>query len=179
MSLIAVKKTSEKIEVACDGITRCGYKVVDEDAIKIFKVSDNLIIGSIGLSHQKYMLKDFVETKLKQFETIEKPHQGIPWMKKFKEYVEETYGYTEEFIVEEFGQILIANKNLIATYQFHKGGITHNHDTDTQFAIGTSDEYTTALLDSGYYDVEEAIKKTSEKYYPTVNGKITRLEIMF
>ena len=175
MSVIAFKVFEDKIQVAFDGIALIDDRIISNNFIKAYKLSDSLIIGATGIGDTIGIFKKFVEANQRVFEKLDNVTDTLPLMKRFRDYLE-GYGYTSES-VKEFGGFLVINKQFHSVFYYDENtyypyGVYYDLD---KAAFGSSGIYTTALIDSGM-ELEEAIKRSAEKY-TSINGNVTILEI--
>ena len=175
MSVIAFKVFEDKVQVAFDGIALVDDRIISNNFIKAYKLSDELIIGATGLGDTIGIFKKFVEANQRVFEKLDNVTDALPLMKRFRDYLEE-YGYTNE-TVKEFGGLLVVNKHFHCVFYYDENtyypyGVYYDLD---KAAFGSSGIYTTALIDCGM-ELEEAIKRSAEKY-TSINGNVTVLEI--
>ena len=176
MSVIAFKVFEDKVQVAFDGICLVDDRIVSNNFIKAYKLSDSLIVGATGIGDTIGIFKKFAEENQEAFETLNNVTDGLPLMKQFKDFITDDFGYLEES-VKEFGGFLIVNKQFHSVFYFDENtyypyGVYYDLD---KAAFGSSGIYTTALIDSGM-ELEEAIKRSAEKY-TSINGNVTVLEI--
>ena len=175
MSVIAFKVFEDKIQVAFDGIALVDDRIVSNNFIKAYKLSDELIIGATGIADTIGIFKKFVETNQRVFEKLDNVTDALPLMKRFRDYLEE-YGYTSES-VKEFGGLLVVNRQFHSVFYYNENtyypyGVYYDLD---KAAFGSSGIYTTALIDSGM-ELEDAIKMSAKKYN-SINDNVTILEI--
>jgi len=176
MSVIAFKIYEDKAQVAFDGRCLSGDTIESENYIKAYKISDSLIVGATGVADTCEMFKNFVETNRIVFEKIKSKLEVIPMMLRFKDALVNQYGYTDEDL-KELGGFLIVNKHYHAVFYYDEKTLKPYpvKDGTTNGAFGSTGIYTSALIDAGF-SLEDAIKKSAEKYN-SINGNVTILEI--
>ena len=177
MSIIAFKITEHKVQVAADGRTLSGDKICRENAKKIKKISDSLIIGITGMADSNGIFEKFALENQDDFETLSNETDGLVLMKKFRDFLKENFGY-EDNSIKELGGFLIANKHFLCVYYFSGDCLPYSGlcESDVKSgSFGSSSEYTTALIDYGI-DIEDAIKISAKKY-TSINDNVTILEI--
>lgn len=175
MSVIAFKVFEDKIQVAFDGICLSNDRIVSNNFIKAYKLSDSLIIGATGIADTVGIFRKFVQENKRAFEILNNVTDALPLFKRFRDYTTE-FGYSED-TVKEFGGFIVVNK------QFH-GVFYYDEQTNYPYCIfdsadkgafGSTGIYTTALIDSGI-ELEDAIKMSSKKYN-SINDNVTILEM--
>ena len=176
MSVIAFKVNGDKIQVAADGRAVIDDRIANEHFKKIIKISDNLIIGATGLAGSIGIYEKFVKVNETTFGMLSNSTDGIPLFKRFKDYMVDNYGYSEETL-KELGGFLVVNRRFHAVFYYDDALTPYAvYDTECdQFAFGSTGIYTSALIDCGI-PIDEAIKKTAEKY-TSINANVTLLEI--
>jgi ATP-dependent protease HslVU (ClpYQ) peptidase subunit len=141
MSVVAARKKNDKIEIAADSITVCGYTVMsaanNSSSTKIKRIN-NTVIAGCGLSEITSMLFLFAKTHLIK----ESTEDGIiDWMKDFMDWRREKTG---KFGIED-NEFLIVFQNRI--FKFHN---YYCQEIDTFMAIGAGFEYALAALRLGH-----------------------------
>ena len=176
MSVIAFRKLQDKIQIGADGLAVSGDIIRDTKFKKIRKISDEIIIGATGVNECIEMFALFTHDNRSAMANIKSLTDYISVLKEFREYISNTYGYTDGTIKEDFGGLLFVNRH------FHGVGYYDNnlspyvaYSNEDTFAFGITGIYTSALLDCGF-SIEDAIKKTAEKY-TTINDNVTILEL--
>lgn len=177
MSIIAFKITEDKVQVAADGRALMEDRIVCEDIKKIVKISDSLIIGATGLADTIGIFTKFVNANKNVFEKLCNTTDGLPLFKRFKEYMVDNFGYSEETL-KDLGGFLVINKQYHAVF-YYDDGLSPFATSDTpnclSGTLGSTATYTAALIDAGL-SLEDAIKK-SAKRYTSINDNVTILEI--
>lgn len=177
MSIIAYKIENNRIIVGADGRLTSGDLIINENADKIYKISDSLIIGATGLSDATDIFKKFVEENKEIFENIHSSEEFLEQAKELKEYFMEHYGYRESTIMKEFGGFLIVNK-------YYHGTLYYSDENCFPYIIGDAEKngclgspavYAQALLDIGC-SIDNAIKVTARRYN-SINDNVKLLEI--
>lgn len=178
MSIIALKVYGNKIRVASDGRCLSDDRIVSEDAEKIFKIEDDIIVGTTGLIDSARMFCDFIY----QTFIIEKKEMDgmnnvkyIALLNQFKNWILEEFGWNDE-IVKEFGGFLLVLPTFHGIGYFDDNGCPYVLGTNEDIVtLGSTNVYTKALIESGM-EIEEAIKVTS-KHYTTINDHVSVFEI--
>jgi ATP-dependent protease HslVU (ClpYQ) peptidase subunit len=176
MSVIAFKVTEDKIQVAADGRALFDDRIANEHFKKIIQISDKLIIGATGLAGTIGIYEKFVRANENVFSTLENSTDAVPLFKRFKDYLIDNFGYSEETL-KDLGGFLVVNKKFHVVFYYDDGLTPYAvYDTECdQIAFGSTGIYTTALIDCGV-PLEEAIKRSAKKY-TSINANVTLLEI--
>ena len=176
MSVIAFKVFEDKIQVAFDGICLSHDRIVTNNFIKAYKLSDSLIIGATGIADTIGIFRKFVQANQRVFENLNNVTEALPLFKRFRDYVTSEFGYNEES-VKEFGGFIVVNKLFHGVFYYDENTYYPfcMFDSADKGAFGSTRIYTTALIDSGI-ELEDAIKISAKKYN-SINDNVTVLEI--
>ena len=177
MSIIAFRRYDDHIEVSADGRVMSEDKIISEDNKKIIQISNSLIIGATGLADVKGIFHRFVLANQKVFEEYSNKTEILPLFARFRTYLIDNYGYSEETI-KELGGFLVVNKSYHGIYYYDDNLSPYCID-DIEYCdkgcVGSTRPYTSALLDMNM-SPQDAIINTAKKY-TSINDNVTTLTI--
>lgn len=173
MSIIAFKIGEEKVEVACDGRVSSGDKIICDNKVKIAKAPNKRIIcGETGLSNYNDIWKEYIIDNEDIVYGIKNTSDALKFAVKFKKYIIDEFHCTDD-VFAEFGDFFFITPHYHCVINYDKDAapyLTHSHSDEVYGCFGSTDYYTEALLSTGM-DIEEAIRKTAEKF--TSISKVT------
>lgn len=146
MSVVAVKKEKNKITIGADSIRISGWGTQEKDKLaKLFRVSENTIIGVVGSCSTSSLFRDFMDNHLP------KMNDEYGWtllMREFASYLSEIKSGPKF----EDSSFIVVNRGKI----FFLGGYFVREIKD-YYAIGAGMDYALAALYLGA-SVDKAIE---------------------
>lgn len=175
MSLICIRRDSDKVVVAADGrITTSGGDICAENAVKIMEFSNGgrpMVVGSVGESDISDEFFEFVRYSLSESTLKVEPTPLIKYVRMFKAKIE-AEGY--DLGDDSQGFVFVDAEHTVGiamtSYQVHTFDFEGANN-----AYGNCREYAMALLDAGIG--MEDIFKMASKRFNTINSNITVIEI--